>query len=93
MNTLKPSTEKLISLNRIEVVLGVIVALMSLVGAIGSWMVLPYRMTQAEGSMKELRQEVANLKIDTNTNRELLIRIDERLRQVQRALKIPTNEP
>ena len=82
-------------LGNIEVFIGCIVGLLSISSTIGSWYVLPYRIkaqeyltekykTETDGRLHDLMQEQGK-------NREVLIRIDERLRNMQRALKI--NDP
>lgn len=91
--------EHLISLNKLEMVLGCLVALISLVGCIGSWYVLPYRVSQVEleqknvavrleTSQRQTEAKMEEMKRNADMTRELLIRIDERLRQVQVALKL-----
>ncbi len=96
--------EALINLNKLEVLLGCAVAIIGLVGCLGSWYVLPYRLSQVELEQKaaaaklevtqhETQQKIESIQRNADANKELLIRIDERLRQVQIALKIPTQTP
>jgi len=91
MTTSKQEGE-LIRLNRIELILGVFVAIIAICGAVGSWFVLPYRVGQLEKSFGEMREEISTVRYNGDQNRELLIRMDERLKSVQRALKIPVEK-
>lgn len=68
------SPEVKINLSRMGVVLGVVAALFALAGA---WVVLPYRMDQVE-------QKVRTHDTDLSTMREVLIRIDENVKELKR---------
>lgn len=81
---------KVINLNKVEIVLGVVVAIISLWNAYATLAILPYRVAEAEKQMRDLRSEVQSIQSDNMDQRELLIRIDERLKTVQAALKLPS---
>lgn len=83
--------KRLVRLNEIEVLLGIIVAVIAIAACFGSWYVLPYRVGELEKAVNSIKSDITNVQKDSNQNRELLIRIDERLMAVQRALKIPTD--
>lgn len=68
------SPEVKINLSRMGVVLGVVAALFALAGA---WVVLPYRMDQVE-------QKVRVHDTDLSTMKEVLIRIDENVKELKR---------
>lgn len=90
--SLMEQSKRLVNLNQLEVFLGTLVALVTIANSIGSWYVLPYRLSEAEKSIARVQGELESVKISNLTDRELLVRMDERLRTVQRALKIPTDE-
>ena len=80
----------MLKLNKVEIALGVVVAIISIWNAYATMAVLPYRVAEAEKQMRELRSEVQSIQSDSMDQRELLIRIDERLKTVQAALKLPS---
>ncbi len=84
------SDMRIINLNKVEVALGVVVAVISLWNAYATMAILPYRVAEAEKQMRDLRSEVQSIQSDNTDQRELLIRIDERLKTVQAALKLPS---
>lgn len=69
------SNDVKISLQRIGITIGAVSALGAL---IGSWVVLPYRMTAAEQRIDALQAQVREY-------RELLIRIDENVKALKEA--------
>lgn len=88
---MRDKTEALINLNKIEVFLGVVVACIAVLSALGAWYILPYRLDRAEEGLAELRAELQTVKRNSEETRELLVRIDERLKLIQQNLKIPSN--
>lgn len=78
--------ERLIHLNRLEVGLGCCVALIAIASAIGTWYVLPYRVSQLESKSVGIQIQIDSMQKDSQVQKELLIRIDERLKQVQQTL-------
>lgn len=90
--SMRDRTESMISLNKVEIALGLVVAAVSLTSAVGCWFVLPYRMQLAEDSIQELRTEIKQVRDDNNRNQELLVRMDERIKTIQQALKIPVSQ-
>lgn len=60
------------NLQVISLVLGICIAVF---GAVGAWAVIPYRLEQAEA-------EIRALKDDRATDREILVRIDERVNRL-----------
>lgn len=90
--TLMEQSRRLVNLNQLEVFLGVIVAVITIATAVGTYYILPYRVSELEKALAQTQGEMRVLREASIIDRELLVRIDERLRQVQRALKIPTDE-
>jgi hypothetical protein len=78
---------RLINLNKFEVILGIIVALVTLGNTYGIISVMPYRLTQVEKANAILQTQFEDLKKENASNKELLIRIDERLKIVQEQLQ------
>lgn len=83
---------KLIRWNKIEAFLGAVAAAVAIFSAVGAWWILPYRVQATEKRVVELSAELDALQAQANANRELLVRIDERLQAVQRALRISDNK-
>ena len=78
--------DRLITLNKMELVMGVLIAIMTIANGVGSWYVLPYRMTSAEANVNALSIRLdAHIK-DGDRKDEMLIRIDERLSRLQEEL-------
>lgn len=75
------SPEVKINLSRLGVVLGVVAALFALAGA---WVVLPYRMDQVEQKVRGHDAEFSSVRGDMATMREVLIRIDENVKELKR---------
>ena len=73
--------DQLISLNKIEIALGLIVSAVSLIGCFGSWYVMPYRVTQVELKQAALENKLDAMQRSGEATREIVIRIDERIRQ------------
>lgn len=57
----------------------IVSVLLAVLGSIGAFYVLPYRMTAAEGAIKKMQEE-------RTSDHELLSRIDERTAAIQRDL-------
>jgi hypothetical protein len=74
---------KLINLNKIEVLIGILVALITLGNTYGIIAVMPYRLAQVEKQNGVIQAQFDDLKKENNSNKELLIRIDERLKVLQ----------
>lgn len=51
-------TDRLINLNKIEMIIGIIAGLVAVFSAFGTWYILPYRMAQNEVSIAEVRAQV-----------------------------------
>lgn len=77
---------RLITLNKLELMLGVIIALMTIANGVGSWYVLPYRMTGAEHSVEIIEKRLDSHIKEGDRKDEMLIRIDERLSRLQEEL-------
>lgn len=76
---LHAKTDRLINLNRVEMLLASIVAICAIIGTVGAWYILPYRMTQMEGrvtSMESQRQQDHDLLIEIKTDVKLLLAKD-----------------
>ena len=84
------SDKALLVLNWVEIAIGVASLLTFIVVAAGGWYVLNYRVSASEGDITALRAVVGVGQTNEYHTREMIIRIDERLKTVQRALKIPT---
>lgn len=73
-----------INLPKLALVIGVIATLMALTGA---WVVLPYRVDQAEKNIHALDSRVVqkfeNIDREQREQREILIRIDENVKQLK----------
>lgn len=83
-----------LNLTRAGVVIGVAAALLALAGA---WLVLPYRVEQTEKFLDVLELKVerrfeAN-EAEARQQREILIRIDEGVKQLQRDARGAGREP
>jgi len=63
-----------LNLSRLAVLLGVVIALIAVVG---SWFVLPHRLTEVE-------KKIQAVEIDQRQQREILIRIDENVKQLKK---------
>lgn len=87
---MREKTDRLIGWSKVEVLLSVAVACIAIGGAVGSWYVLPYRVGQTEAAIVDLRHEIKGVREENSRNQELLIRMDERIKTIQRALKIPS---
>lgn len=92
---------RILTLNKIEVVVGIAIACITLMNTYASLAVLPYRVHELEKQNADLRlliekqsikteAEVKSVRERSESQHELLIRMDERLKTVQGALKIPT---
>jgi len=79
--------EKLINLNKLEVGLGCVVAIIAIAGAVGTWYILPYRVTELEKNQAVLKVQIDAMQKESQNQRELLIRIDERLQLMQKTLE------
>jgi uncharacterized protein HemX len=75
------------ALSRVEIWLGIAVSLVTLGNTYGLFAVLPYRVAQTERRMDSLAEEFKQAQTSAQSQRELLVRIDERLKQVQSALE------
>lgn len=61
-------------------ILGLVVAVLTGIGAfIGTFVLLPYRMQAAEKSLSDLQ-------IERRSDRELLVRVDERTARMEKAM-------
>jgi wobble nucleotide-excising tRNase len=81
------------SLNKVELLLGIAIGIATLLGLYNSYVILPYRVEKLEQAATEMRSEIRFLRDENRDINENLIRMDERLKTIQRALKIPTAEP
>lgn len=68
------------NLQSVALALSVLMGLGGMAAAVGSFFILPYRVEAVE-------RQVLNLRIQRESDRELLTRIEERLINVQRALE------
>lgn len=68
----------------IGVVGGIITALIAVGGAAKAWVILPYRIDQHETDIKSIRQEYRDVSAEQRAQREILIRIEERLKTSNR---------
>lgn len=64
---------------KIELAALVIGTLLAIAAALGTFVVLPYRMTAAESAIRDVQQRTA-------TDHDVLTRIDSRTEEIQRAL-------
>jgi hypothetical protein len=78
----KQSQSQLLTLNRIELVLAVVIALGTVASCIASWGVLPYRVTKAEESIAVIQNE-------RRIDHDVLIRVDENVKQLIQKLDEP----
>lgn len=62
-------------MGRMQILIGVIVGTIAIAAAIGSWYVLPFRVALLE-------KDYQSIKLKTDDQKELLIRIEERVKQV-----------
>lgn len=85
--------QRIINLNKVEVIIGIIISVATLLGLYNSYVILPYRVEQLERSAIEMRAEIRFLRDENRDINETLVRIDERLKTVQRALKINPDTP
>lgn len=80
------SSDVKINLTRLSVILAVVGALFALAGA---WFVLPYRVEAAEKAHAILENKVElrfqSTEAEARQQREILIRIDENVKQLRRA--------
>lgn len=72
-----------INLSRLGIIVGVAAAIAALFGA---WFVLPYRVGQAEEKIKAVETE-------QRQQREILIRIDENVKELRRSNRRPSSDP
>lgn len=88
MSFKKTDDEQLLRLNKFQVWIGLGVGLATIITAISSYIIIPYRLNAAES-------EIVGLKASRSADHELLIRIDERLNQLPNLLdkKIQDNKP
>lgn len=88
--------KKLWTLNVVETAVGCFVGIMTIVSLAFSVMavfvLIPYRVNQLENAQTVIRTEMSSMRAEQYKNQELLIRMDERLKTLQRAMKIPTEE-
>lgn len=86
---MRDKTDRLITLNKIEVFVGIVVGIVSVAGVLAGYWILPYRVNAAEMNAVKLEARIEAVEKSQALNRELLVRIDERLRSVQERLHIP----
>jgi hypothetical protein len=67
----------------IELAATVIVAVASIAGIAGAWVVLPYRVGAVEKRVEEVNTKVDAKAALAQQDHELLVRIDERLKDLQ----------
>lgn len=73
----------------LEVAISVVVAIVALSGALKAWVLLPSQVRTLESkTVPALERDVRELRANLTQNRELLLRIDERLQQLQRQLEV-----
>lgn len=73
---LREKTDKLISLNRLEMAIGCAVGIISLLAIVGAFYILPYRVSQLENRVTLIetqRQQDHDLLIEIRTNVKLLL--------------------
>jgi len=79
--------EQLIRLNKIEAGIGIVGGIITLLTAYAVVSVIPYRVSQLENEVKATNLRISAVEKDREKDHELLIRIDERLNQMQLTLK------
>lgn len=86
----KSEGQRILSLSKLELAIGIAGGLLTLGTAYASFAVIPYRLTQAENAISQLQSQQESVRRENQDTKELLIRIDERLKTVQSALKLET---
>lgn len=83
------------ALIKTDMLVSIVCSLISVASLLGAWFILPYKV---EANDKRMTQnEVANadkfrvLEAKQDADHELAIRIDERLKSIQKALRIPVD--
>lgn len=69
-----------------EKIVALVASLGTILGLLAGFVILPYRVAAVEARVTHIEENQA-------INREILIRMDERLKTVQRALNIPVGSP
>ena len=70
-------------LMKVEVFLACAISIIALGGAIGSWVILPYRVSAVEAENKAAQVKLDSIEKRQTSDRELLIRLDERSQKMQ----------
>lgn len=81
-------TDKLISLNKLELSVGILMGVCSIVSLCGSFIILPYRVAENEKETAKNEARIQSIEEEDVKTHELLIRMDERLRTIQDRLDI-----
>lgn len=83
-----------VNFTRLGVILGVVAAIMALAGA---WVVLPYRVEAAEKAQASFEAKVERrfeaTEAEARQQREILIRIDENVKELRRLQRANRVEP
>jgi cell division protein FtsB len=101
MELMEKGNSRLLTLNKVEAAIGVGVLCCTLLSGYSSLKLLPYKVEQLEKKNEQLAQkmeaqavefraELKAVKDGFESQKELIIRMDERLKTIQGALKIPT---
>ena len=83
--------EKLLSMSKLELWLAVIISVVTIATAYNVVATIPYRQAEMEKKIAILQAQIDNMQKDYQSQRELLVRIDERLKILQTTVdkKIP----
>lgn len=65
-------------------IVSIAVGLVSIAGAVGAWAVLPYRVERLEDDQKAIKLEYKDVSDEQRAQREILIRIEERIKRTDR---------
>ena len=66
-----------------QVVIGIVAGVAGIAGAVKAWAILPYRMERLEDDQKAIKQEYHDVSAEQRAQREILIRIEERIKRKQ----------
>lgn len=76
--------EKGRGLKMVQVAIGIIAGAAGIAGAFKAWAVLPYRIERLEDDQRSIKQEYRDVSAEQRAQREILIRIEERIKRTDR---------